>query len=65
MTEQSLVASEDDIQFCHGLLADPYPFFHRLMAEDPVHWSELLDVWDVLQSLKKRKPDTRRTEGKL
>ena len=47
MTEQSLVASEDYIQFCHGRLADPYPFFDRLMAEDPVHWSELLDVWVI------------------
>src|SRR5712671_4473776 len=45
MTEQSLVASQDYIQFCHGRLADPYPFFHRLMAEDPIHWSDLLGSW--------------------
>lgn len=31
--------------WCHGLLADPYPFYDRMRAEDPVHWSEPLQSW--------------------
>ena len=31
--------------YCQGRLADPYPLFHRLRAEDPVHWSQKLDSW--------------------
>ncbi len=27
------------------VIADPYPVFHRLQAEDPVHWSEVLGGW--------------------
>src|SRR5919106_4405592 len=27
------------------VIADPYPAFHRLQAEDPVHWSEPLGGW--------------------
>lgn len=27
------------------VIADPYPVFHRLQAEDPVHWSERLGGW--------------------
>jgi len=27
------------------VIADPYPVFHRLQAEDPVHWSELQQAW--------------------
>lgn len=26
-------------------LADPYPLFHRLRAEDPVYWSQRVDGW--------------------
>jgi len=29
------------------MLADPYPFYHRLQAEDPVHWSEKFHAWIV------------------
>ena len=32
-------------RFCAGSLADPYPFFAQLRAEDPVHWSDALDSW--------------------
>ena len=28
-----------------GVLADPYPAFRRLRAEDPVHWSPALKGW--------------------
>lgn len=27
------------------VIADPYPVFHRLQAEDPTHWSEILGGW--------------------
>lgn len=29
------------------VLADPYPLFHRLRAEDPVHWDPFLHCWVV------------------
>jgi pimeloyl-[acyl-carrier protein] synthase len=29
------------------VLADPYPLFHRLRAEDPVHWDPFLHAWVV------------------
>lgn len=28
-----------------GFLQDPYPFYARLRAEDPVHWSPTLGAW--------------------
>src|ERR1051326_1210443 len=28
-----------------GLAADPYPVYHRLRAEDPVHWSPIIGMW--------------------
>jgi len=28
-----------------GLAADPYPLYHRLRAEDPVHWSPAIGMW--------------------
>jgi cytochrome P450 len=39
---QTLEAYE---RFCNGRLADPYPLFHRLRREDPVHWNERLNSW--------------------
>ena len=29
------------------LLADPYPFYHRLRTTDPVHWDPFLHAWVV------------------
>ena len=30
-----------------ALLADPYPFYHRLRVEAPVHWDEEMGYWVV------------------
>ena len=31
--------------FWQGQLEDPFPLFHRLREDDPVHWSSELDCW--------------------
>jgi len=53
--------------FCQGRLPDPYPFYHRIRAEDPVHWSELMNCWlvtryeDVLAGLRDLRLSSERT----
>jgi cytochrome P450 len=43
--------ASDDLRFpedCDPTLpgyADPYPYYHKLRSEDPVHWSEFMHGW--------------------
>ena len=49
------------------VLADPYPLYHQLQAESPVHWDPFLKAWvvtryaDVLTVLSDRRFSARRT----
>lgn len=40
-----LESTPDYELFCKSRLADPYPFYHRLRTEDPVHFSNALQTW--------------------
>lgn len=42
-----LTANPDYRTFCEERLQNPYPLFHRLRAEDPVHWCEPMNLWLV------------------
>ncbi|WP_089722150.1 hypothetical protein [Candidatus Entotheonella palauensis] len=48
----------DDFLDSPEFYADPYPVYHRLRAEDPVHWSDIMGSWiltrydDVLASMR-------------
>ena len=33
--------------FFSGDLKDPYPLYHQLRSEDPVHWSDVVESWIV------------------
>jgi cytochrome P450 len=49
--EYAHVESDTQLSLYHLLdpeiLANPYPLFHRLRAEDPVHWDPFLHAWVV------------------
>src|SRR6185295_10088153 len=43
---QANVQSLDEYAlFCRGKLTNPYPLYHRLRTEDPVHWSDQVSSW--------------------
>jgi len=42
---RDLQSLNDYVLFCRGRLADPYPLYHQLRSEDPVHWSERANSW--------------------
>ena len=50
--------------------ADPYPLYHRLREENPVHWSELLEAWvltrydDVVAVLKDKRFSANRRQAR-
>src|SRR6266496_6113338 len=54
-----------------AVLANPYPLFHRLRTEDPVHWDPFLHAWvvtrypDVVTVLFKYSADRTPTPEKL
>src|ERR671920_275527 len=53
------------------VLANPYPLFHRLRTEDPVHWDPFLHTWvvtrydDVVEVLHTFSADRTHTPQKL
>jgi len=54
-----------------SVLADPYPLYDRLRAEDPVHWDPFLHAWvvtryaDVVTVLQRFSADRTPTPGQL
>jgi pimeloyl-[acyl-carrier protein] synthase len=48
---ETLPSSESALSLYHlldpSVLSDPYPLFHRLRTEDPVHWDPFLHAWVV------------------
>ncbi len=52
MTTAQLHATSNEVLSLYQLLdpetlANPYPLFHRLRSEDPVHWDPFLHAWVV------------------
>jgi cytochrome P450 len=42
-----MVALIEDDLFTDDVIADPYAYYGRLRAEDPVHWNEKYDLWVI------------------
>jgi cytochrome P450 len=42
----AMVTMHDDM-FTADVIADPYAYYGRLRAEDPIHWNELYDLWVI------------------
>lgn len=62
----SLTADDYSLLFA-GRLSNPYPLYHRLRTEDPVHWSERFGSWlltrysDVSMALRDSRLSANRT----
>ena len=39
------VSSLDQLLVSPEIISDPYPIYHRLREQDPVHWSEAWGCW--------------------
>lgn len=63
-----LIDEPDYRTFCEERLQNPYPLFHRLRAEDPVHWCEPMKLWlvtrydDVFAGLREPRFSSNRTD---
>ncbi len=63
----SITTQPDYLEFCEERLANPYPLFDRLRAEEPVHWCEPMKLWlvtrydDVLLGLRNTNLSSNRT----
>lgn len=42
----AITAITDDM-FAPDVIADPYAYYGRLRAEDPVHWNEEYALWVI------------------
>jgi pimeloyl-[acyl-carrier protein] synthase len=75
MTATAPSAATGELSLYHLLdpevLANPYPLFHRLRSEDPVHWDPFLHTWvvtryaDVLEVLHTFSAERTHTPEKL
>lgn len=58
MSQQPTSSVNDPLPLDSATIADPYPRYHQLRSEDPVHWHEGLGAWvltrysDVLGALR-------------
>jgi len=43
----AMATAINDDMFTSGVMADPYAYYGRLRAEDPVHWNQLYELWVV------------------
>jgi pimeloyl-[acyl-carrier protein] synthase len=67
LSEDRISASDDYTKLFEGKLQNPYPFYDRLRAVDPVHWSERFGCWlltsyaDVTMALRDARLSANRT----
>lgn len=71
MTKTAIHHLADYDRYCEGRLENPYPLYHRLRTEDPVHWSDRLQSWmltrydDVLSANRDRRLASNRVSVNL
>ena len=42
-----MIKTIHDNEFAQDVMADPYWYYGMMREEDPVHWNEKYDVWDI------------------